>query len=719
MTTHGAEPRIELIAPSHQFPMEPSNLVLRDLDHDGDYDLVQLPFYNATNGFDPHAYWIENLGKRRFAPLRLCHVAPAGSDEWLERTAFADVSGDAAAEIFVSRRRETPEESHEPLALTPVLSGSPPTTGRVLAPASPWPWTALDLDGDGPAELIRFSATEEGTVSLHVFDRQGDGSFAEVAAQAIDSPLGISPLSEIEALDLDQDGDLDLSLQDGGAKQILERIGLRAFASATLVPSERVGDRWIDIDGDARPDLLMSDGDWLRNLGGLAFAGRPELAAWQQILPASWYTVSARPGEMALFHAVLATPDNAFVFATYQVDSAVPVSEQVLQVTVADGYPWFFRFEDLDGDGHRDLLFRSQKNNGSTVLDVLWGSSKPFKSPARIFAAPPRFQPFFTGDFDEDGRPDLILGPDGSGMVSLRRSRGPQDLGESEMLPALKVPRHSIEIVQTGDADGDGHLDLIFRCIPETMKDYEAVLAVARGRGNGKFSRPVLPAVQPSGAAVGGEWVDWDLDGDPDLVGFGYLQQNTRGKFRSAPSHLIDLCNAPDFLGNPVTIGFTRTGDLDGDGAPDIVSAVFGDAVSGPNGLFGLVFPDRAGIGFNDGRGGIETTVEIPAAMAGTDFLGNPTVPGVLVLADFDIDGDLDICMREIAGNDLLGNPLMASRWLENPGNGSRDPASWVSAPIAEEDFPIEPPADFDGDGAADPILGGNGQPLLLVYRPK
>ncbi len=755
-----------MLAPASQFPLEPTNLVARDLDGDGDLDLVQLPANSTSGGFDPHAQWMENVGRRRFAPPRLCHVAPVAQDQWLERATFADLTGDSASEIFVSRWNATLPGRCEPLALTPSLDGVAPAVGVPLAAPSTGPWTALDLDGDGPAELLHFTSEEGAPVTLHVLERQIGGNYEETVTRLVPSRAGVSPWAEVTAVDMDQDGDLDLSLvDDSGIFQILERTGPRSFGSATRVVSYRTGDRWTDIDGDGLPDLLMSDGDWLQNLGGLAFAEQPELEAWQQVLPALWYSVVPRPGQEAAFHAVLAGPEEALVFANFSANSAVPEAEVPLPVP-ATSFPWFFLFEDLDGDGRPDLLLRAQTDNGSAALDVVWGSSKPVKKAARIFTAPSRFQSVHTGDFDEDGKTDLVIGPDGDGTFWLRRNRGKTGLGNPEKIKTLNQRRHFLEIVQTGDPNGDGHLDLVCRSVSLKSDGYEAVLAVAKGRGTGKFGRPLRPRGAPSASAFGGEWIDWDLDGDPDLVGAGQLQENTRGKFNTPPRHLIDLCNALDFLGNPVTIGFTRTGDLDGDGAPDIVSAIYGDVTQLPDFPFGSTFPNRAGIGFNDGHGGIGQIVEIPLVIAGTDFLGNPTMPGNLALADMDLDGDLDLCLREIDGSDLLGNPLIRSHWLENPGDGSRDPSSWRSLPIAGDVFPGSPLADFDGngspewvspngylkaadggpvavdgfhftgdadlsasplraaadldgDGLADFVVGGNGLPLLLIYQPE
>jgi hypothetical protein len=768
MAAAEADPRIELLAPGNHFPADPAKLVAMDLDGDGDLDLVQLPHFNAAGGYDPHAYWIENLGGRGFAGLRLCHVAPAGADEWLFNGAAADLTGRGLPDLFVSRERQASGSNpvHEPLALIPALEGPAPVAGKSLAPASPFPWTAVDLDGDGPAELLQITGGDEPAM-LRIHDRQPDGSYAPGAAVAITSAPGFDPASEITAVDLDGDGDLDLSLLASHGLQVLERTGPRTFsAEAIAFPSDYSADRWSDLDGDGLPDLLLTDGTWRENLGSLDFAARPETPAWPWLYDAAFRAVTPRPGLPALVHAIRSVEGGGHEFITIAFDAEQPAAVQPLP-DLLPNYLQFVAFVDLDGDGHRDLMFTHEAAGGyfsGRVLDVFWGSAAGLAGRQSILATPPYFQALFTGDFDSDDRVDLILGPDANGRHSLRRNRGIDGLGDGEWITALELAGYSVELIQTGDVDQDGHLDLIARCIADGETEYRAVAAVAHGNGDGSFQPLQVSTAPPSVAVAGGEWVDWDLDGDPDLVGAGFLLENGGGGFPVAPRHLIDLGSTFDFLGNPTTLGFTRTGDLDGDGAPDIISAIYGKGTEAPGGL-GFLLPEKMGIGFNDGAGGIETIIEMPAVIAGSDFLGNPTMFGDVAIADLDLDGHPDLFLREASGSDFLGNPIATSRWLRNPGTGSRDPSSWVATPLTGAVSPGWPFADFDGDGSmewigfngylkatadgpaevggfhftgsadlsrmsfrtaadldgdgdADFILGGSGQPLFLVHNP-
>ena len=130
------DPRVGLLAPSSGFGWDGRHLLVADLDRDGDSDLVHLP-NGAGSWGDPHAYWIENLGNRRFAVLRMLHVAPLGSEETLVFPALRNLTGDANPEFFVNRQST---DRFEPLALVPAFSPPIPAHGVALAGSNPEPW---------------------------------------------------------------------------------------------------------------------------------------------------------------------------------------------------------------------------------------------------------------------------------------------------------------------------------------------------------------------------------------------------------------------------------------------------------------------------------------------------------------------------------------------------------------------------------------------------
>lgn len=698
---------VELLVAEEYFAKDPDRLKVIDLDGDGDLDLVQLPQITITSQSNRHAYWIDNLGAGGFAELKLCHFAPTAADEYIVHSAAANLTGRGLPDIFASRERQMmPLDSlHEPLALVPRLDGLSPVEGRVLAPASPFPWQALDLDGDGSAELLQITRAEESPWMLRVHDRQADGSYAESTVIELGAAPGIDSTSKITVLDLEGDGDLDISI-DGRPMLILERIGNRSFSEERVsiaVQEYASPESWTDLNGNGLPDLLLTDGSWKENLGSLQFSARPALPARAWTDFSGFHKITPRPGMSARVDALLGLEGGGHEFVTGSIDAPVPEITQPLEGFFPTEIECI-ALEDFDGDGNRDLMFTQWGGPNpkfgwiDRTIGIFWGTAAGLGEKQRIYSAWPLFNAIFTEDFDGDGRTDLLLGPDSEGRYYLRRNQGIDGLGGSEHIPTLDLNGFTVYLTQSGDVNQDSHVDLIAQCFAVGERENRSVAAVAYGNGDGSF-QPLNLSTTPAPVAVwGGEWVDWDLDGDPDLVGGGHILENIGGAFPLPPRHLIDMASSTDQDGYPVTTGFTLTGDLDSDGIPDILSAVYGEPEKAADSE-GWYPPAIIGIGYGGGDGNVSEIVEMPARIMITGF-GVLIQVGNVAIADLDLDGHDDIIMAKMMGVDLFGKLIISIYWLRNPGDGSRDPASWASAPLSGDGWPGGPLADFDGDGS-------------------
>jgi len=757
-----AEPRVDFLSPSPSFLWDSSYLTVADLDADGDDDLIHLPNGSSVQGGDPHAYWIENLGQRRFAPLGLIHFSPAGRDQSLHGQAILSLTGDARLEIFANRQSGG---LVEPLALTPDLGRSAPVEVVALEPAEAGLWFALDYDADGRGELLRIiaGAAPNEPAALRIHDTISEG-VVHLTFNVLVDPLDPLEVLSAECLDLDGDGDLDLSLgMASGGKLVFERMATTQIFARTpqILEGMSYNAVWCDVNGDGLPDLPHADGRWQENLGGLAFAEQDASPAYDQIHETDFRVIEPRAGQSALVHAIVPM-DSGDELVTLPFDSDTPRSRKSVPGSPA-GNPIYSRYQDLDGDGHRDLLHSYATDDSwqvsSRVLAVAWGTATGLSAPQPLVATPAMVHRVFAGDFNKDSCADLILGPDSLGLYRLRFNRGAAGLGEAIPLDGLEVPDTRMRLLGTVDMNKDRNLDLV--CCYTRLADSHSAVVVIRGRRDGSFVKQDLSSATLAWSPLPvqeGEFVDWDRDGDLDLVGGGVWRENVKGRFSMGERQLVELGSMIDFLGNPVVIGGTITGDLDGDRAPDIISLVQGEgAWNHP--------PQSMLVAYNDGFGGIEEAVTLPVALAAYDSLGNPTVPGTVAIADLNDDKLPDLWIREVAGYDSLGNPVTADRWLRNPGRGSRNPASWVSAPLpgsvapglaftdfdgdkkpewiaadgflkptrqgpynagtfdfaAPLDFSAEPlrtAADFDADGDADFILGGDDSPLFLLHNP-
>ena len=116
-------------------------------------------------------------------------------------------------------------------------------------------------------------------------------------------------------------------------------------------------------------------------------------------------------------------------------------------------------------------------------------------------------------DFDSDQDVDLLIGGPGARTLlfsNLRRGRFERLGSDRTALPDGLATEPVL-----GDADGDGHPDVIL---------LGAAVQVLRGRGDLTFSSPeplAGPEAAGAGAAERGELLDVDLDGELDLAGSG------------------------------------------------------------------------------------------------------------------------------------------------------------------------------------------------------
>jgi hypothetical protein len=532
-----------------------------------------------------------------------------------------------------------------------------------------------DGDGDGVGDACDLCVRDPNTDQA---DRNSDG-IGDACEPYFDGPLFPGPLIGNQfqgwipaAADFDGDGARDLvlvspvdaqnqglvtQLYRGHGNGTFERspvttsFGLTTFARQVVV---------LDVNGDAYPDLavLGRNGEvWI--LSGSATG-----------------VFQAGPVVLIVF------PDYGF----YSVLAA----------------------GDFNGDGHADLLQRDVgfvESSGHAVAQVALGRGDgTFGAPLAYLGGAPvggyLFLPLLTGDFNEDGFDDVVLGD----AVTLGRADGaliplPGSVGFPKAL---------------GDVNGDGHLDLIGQEAGLTTMNK----AVRLGRGDGTFGPPLL---SPSGQeALVLQACDYNGDGHLDLASLGLSLGRIEvaagtGDGTFGPARSIGLGSFPeqvavaDFdrdgrcdlvvpgnrssnLPNPALVfrgtrdrvlddrialetGATSLGelvaDLNGDGHPDIGIASPGVDVGLEQGVITLFF--------GDGAGGV-TSSSLPT-------------PGVLTLAagDFNEDGRIDLAYTELFTSSV--SIRMAA------GSGVFGPPQKISSDVL--DLVV---ADFDRDGHLDVV---------------
>jgi Flp pilus assembly protein TadD len=327
----------------------------------------------------------------------------------------------------------------------------------------------------------------------------------------------------------------------------------------------------------------------------------------------------------------------------------------------ADG-PARLLLADIDGDGHLDLVetsaagLRLFHNDDGKMRDVTSEEGLAGACDGGAVGA-------IAGDYDNDGRPDLLVLCQ-SGM-RLFRQASPGRFTNASATPGFPAAFRGAAAALV-DLDHDGDLDAV-------VADSGGHVLVLRNNGNLTFTDISEQAGISSTAAVSGI-VPTDVDNhrDVDVViagarGLSVFLNHRDGTFADAASTLG--------LANPGPVSTIAVGDVNKDGFPDFF---FGRADG--EGAFAL----------SDGRG--QYTVR-PAPASTRSAVAAQFV-------DYDNDGLLDLAVLGSSGVTLLRNA--GGAWIDV--SATAIPAEWRSGPPATRVTALAV-GDIDGDGDDDLVV--------------
>ena len=174
-------------------------------------------------------------------------------------------------------------------------------------------------------------------------------------------------------------------------------------------------------------------------------------------------------------------------------------------------------------------------------------------------------QSFRVADLDGDGIQDIAFADFLADLVLLRFGDADGRFSRSIVLPAPGGPRSIVAV----DLDKDGVIDLAVAGF------FSGAVRIFRGRGNGQFNAPELVAVAPG--LTGLTAADYDGDGAVDLATANVLSGAVT-LLKRGPNQWMHVP-----LGRSTSPTLLLTGDIGGDGAPDLVAV---DADGSANHLF-------------------------------------------------------------------------------------------------------------------------------------
>jgi uncharacterized protein (TIGR03437 family) len=401
--------------------------------------------------------------------------------------------------------------------------------------------------------------------------------------------------------------------------------------------------------------------------------------------------------------------DNATIFfdifdAQHNLLSEKPFTATVSYEPAGTSYDLFesLALADLNQDGQLDLIAGfevapcscSLRNNGVwTFLGNGDGTFQPGVQETLVTAAPFSTLATSLGDLNGDGKPDLAL--TGANQASLTLASGN---GDGTFSPPTSVfPLLSGQTLVLVDVNGDGKLDLVSASTINSQD--QPVVAVALGDGKGGFQAPAVYSVRLPKSLNTALVATGDINGDgfPDIVTSGgtVLLNDGKGGFPSRKDYILPLASGSIILA-----------DLNGDGHLDILigngNPLFLSGTTAAPSLT-VLFGNGTGI-FSDAPTGGLTVV------SGAGFLPGPLAPNSIVAA--------------FGNNILAGQPSSAAPPLptmlsgisvnveDSTGVTRSAPLYFVS--MNQVNF-IVPPGTAPGTAVV--TLAGPAQPLTAVIQ--
>lgn len=506
------------------------DLVVTDLDEDGDLDLVTGGLRNVV--------WYENEGNALFTKHTISHDAQEA-----QQVLVLDLDQDGHKDLVVAdmaANRILYYRNNGDLTFdrTFLYIGTGGVSGIGVS----------DMDGDGDLDIACAAFTTN-----KVYWLRNDGGFAFTP---IDIATGMTGAARILLHDVDHDGDTDViaAMQTAGTIRLFRNDGAGAFTNELLLTTSTPRSiKLADVDQDGRQDVLYA------GTGGAGYLRSTGTAFTQQ-------QIYSYNGVRGLGVADL-TGDgyNDLIVADYAEDR-ITWSAQNPATGAFTGmgggtldtwlnYASIVHGADFDGDGVNDVLAAS-----SFDIRIYLHPGNPPDQRLLVNRYLGDARGIDHGDLDGDGDVDMMA-------VGQLYINWYENDGDGHMIPRIASEGIGRITINGGvdlklvDLDGDGDLDAV---LTESLGNRVTWLD---NNGNGTFTKRLVTGHQ---AAYSCDPVDFDNDGDIDVVVTSVMGDDN--------VYWYENNGTQSFTQRPILLSYAdpfeaRALDYDNDGDMDVVVA--------------------------------------------------------------------------------------------------------------------------------------------------
>jgi hypothetical protein len=522
--------------------------------------------------------------------------------------------------------------------------------------------SVVDINLDGLLDVLTF---EDAVIDKLIwYENLGGGEFGPRITIADD----ISYPTDVDAIDLNGDGDLDIISTDWyGTILWYENLGGEIFADFVEIDDDDLFPNFIsggDLDGDSDNDLVIAFRDhnkiaWYENDGTGSFEAPIELN-WEADIGTFKSFVQVVDLDSDLDADIVATSSLGQQIFWYENLGGGSFAPSVLLLD--DVHVNNVELVDFDLDGDLDLFSTSnfefgwQENLGGGLFGELqlievFGYGSPTDA--------------VIGQIDGDGDMDIVLS-----VYATHELFWYENLGGEILADKTEITTSALDAgyVYADDLDGDGDMDVL----SASRTDDKIAYYINEG---GEFSHQKL-LTNGLSQAKNVLTADFNNDGKMDVIGAG----NAIFVFYNLGGGVFDIEDTLAWGG----VYNVYPEDLNGDGFVDIISTTNDNEIVWYQ---------------NNGDGTF-----ISPALISTEVDG----PNMVYAEDMDADGDMDVLSSSYLDDKIA--------WYENLGDGTFGDqivvASWING--ATSVFA----ADINGDGAMD-VLSSSRTDDRVIYHEK